>query len=193
MAAPEGSLGSRQVPRLRQVLDASLQMAAECQASSEPVPVARQPWAAQLQLALKAAGVAFDPQQRAALCPDEVRQTALIGPPNAEVPVCRCGGARQTWLLGHLPFSAGGADLQLQQLRRRCPHLHLNLCAHLCWCAHLCMHALDVRSSRCVIRSSTSTLFRPGGMVPLPAGPCMAGGCPSAASAASSWWAEPWR
>lgn len=68
VAAPEGSL-------LRQVLDASLQMAAECQSGG--VPVAQQPWAAQLQLAMAAAGVAFDPQQRAALCPDEVRQTAL--------------------------------------------------------------------------------------------------------------------
>ena len=70
VAAPEGSL-------LRQVLDASLQMAAQCQTSREPVPVARQPWAAQLHLAMEAAGVAFDPQRRVVLCPDEVRETAL--------------------------------------------------------------------------------------------------------------------
>ena len=66
VAAPEGSL-------MRQVVDASLQMAAECHAT----PVAQLPWAAQLQRAMAAAGVAFDPQQWATLCPDAVREAAL--------------------------------------------------------------------------------------------------------------------
>ena len=66
VAAPEGSL-------MRQVVDASLQMAAECHAT----PVAQLPWAAQLQRAMAAAGVVFDPQQRATLCPDAVREAAL--------------------------------------------------------------------------------------------------------------------
>ena len=43
---------------MRQVVDASLQMAAECHAT----PVAQLPWAAQLQRAMAAAGVVFDPQ-----------------------------------------------------------------------------------------------------------------------------------
>jgi hypothetical protein len=66
VAAPEGSL-------MRQVVDASLQMAAECHAT----PVAQLPWAAQLQRAMAAAGVVFDPQHRATLCPDAVREAAL--------------------------------------------------------------------------------------------------------------------
>ena len=69
VAAPEGSL-------LHQVVDASLQMAAECE--DMPASQAAQlPWAAQLQRAMAAAGVEFDPQLRAPLCPDEVRQAAL--------------------------------------------------------------------------------------------------------------------
>ena len=66
VSAPEGGL-------MQQVLDASLQMTAECQG----MPPAQMPWAAQLQRAMAAAGVAFDPQQRAPLCPADVRQAAL--------------------------------------------------------------------------------------------------------------------
>ena len=60
---------------MQQVLDASLQLAAECQ--GERMALADLPWAAQLQRAMTAAGVDFDPQQRAALQPTAVRQTAL--------------------------------------------------------------------------------------------------------------------
>ena len=66
VAAPPGSL-------LQRVLDASLQLAADCQG----VPAAQLPWAAQLQRAMTAAGVEFDPLQRQQLSPDSVRQAAL--------------------------------------------------------------------------------------------------------------------
>ena len=69
VAAPAGSL-------LHQVVDASLQMAAEC-VDMPAAQAAQLPWAAQLQRAMAAAGVDFDPQRRAPLCPDEVRQTAM--------------------------------------------------------------------------------------------------------------------
>lgn len=50
---------------MQQVLDASLELAAECQ--GQRIALDDLPWAAQLQQAMAAAGVDFDPQQRAAL------------------------------------------------------------------------------------------------------------------------------
>jgi hypothetical protein len=66
VAAPEGSL-------MRQVLDASMQMAAD----NAGLPYTRLPWAAQLQHALTAAGVECDLREQAPLEPDSVRQAAL--------------------------------------------------------------------------------------------------------------------
>ena len=68
VAAPQGSI-------MQQVLDASLQLAADCQ--GERIALAAQPWAAQLQQAMAAAGVKFDPHQKSALQPAAVRQAAL--------------------------------------------------------------------------------------------------------------------
>ncbi|KAL4440245.1 hypothetical protein ABPG75_003246, partial [Micractinium tetrahymenae] len=68
VAAPQGSI-------MQQVLDAGLQMAAECQGGQ--IALAKLPWIAQLQQAMSAVGVDFDPQQRAALQPAAVRQAAL--------------------------------------------------------------------------------------------------------------------
>jgi hypothetical protein len=67
VAAPAGSI-------MQQVLEASLQLATECPVR---MPAAQQPWAAQLQGAMTAAGVDFDPQQRAELPHEQVRQAAL--------------------------------------------------------------------------------------------------------------------
>jgi hypothetical protein len=68
VAAPAGSI-------MRQVLDASLQLAADCQAETRRP--AHMPWAAQLQAALTEAGLDFDPQQKAPLQPAAVRRAAL--------------------------------------------------------------------------------------------------------------------
>jgi len=60
------------------VLEASLQMAAEWSSASErQMPRAHLPWALQLQRAMAAAGVAFDPAQRAPLQQAAVRRSAL--------------------------------------------------------------------------------------------------------------------
>ncbi len=66
LKAPEGSI-------TQQVLTASLEMAAD----TAGISAAQLPWAAQLQQAMTAAGVAFDAQQRLPLGPEVVRQTAL--------------------------------------------------------------------------------------------------------------------
>lgn len=58
---------------MQRVLQASLQMAADCRG----VPAAHLPWAAQLQRAMAAAGVEFDPQLQEQLSVDSVRQAAL--------------------------------------------------------------------------------------------------------------------
>ena len=68
VTAPEGSI-------MRQVLDASLQLAAECQ--GRHVPAAELPWAAQIQQAMAVVQIAFDPQQREPLQPAAVRRAAL--------------------------------------------------------------------------------------------------------------------
>ena len=72
VAAPEGSL-------MRQVLDASLQLAAEHTPSRHRGPhgIAQLPWAAQLQSALTEAGIAADLQQRQPLQPEAVQEAAL--------------------------------------------------------------------------------------------------------------------
>ena len=72
VAAPEGSL-------MRQVLDASLQLAAEHTPSRHRGPhgIAQLPWAAQLQSALAEAGIAADLQQRQPLQPEAVQEAAL--------------------------------------------------------------------------------------------------------------------
>lgn len=76
VATPPGSI-------MHQVLDASLQLAAECEdeqlalAGRKAGRQAHLPWATQLQQAMTAAGVDFDPQQREPLQPAEVRRTAL--------------------------------------------------------------------------------------------------------------------
>ena len=71
LAAPEGSL-------MGTVLEASLQMAAEWgSVPAQRLPRGHLPWALQLQRAMAAAGVDFDPQQRAPLVQAEVRQAAL--------------------------------------------------------------------------------------------------------------------
>ncbi|PSC67187.1 hypothetical protein C2E20_9123 [Micractinium conductrix] len=70
--APEGSL-------MRQVLDASLQLAADHTPSRHRGPhgIAQMPWAAQLQSALAEAGIAADLQQRQPLQPEAVQEAAL--------------------------------------------------------------------------------------------------------------------
>ena len=72
VAAPEGSL-------MRQVLDASLQLAADHTPSRHRGPhgIAQMPWAAQLQSALAEAGIAADLQQRQPLQPEAVQEAAL--------------------------------------------------------------------------------------------------------------------
>ena len=72
VAAPEGSL-------MRQVLDGSLQLAAEHTPSRHRGPhgIAQLPWAAQLQSALAEAGIAADLQQRQPLQPEAVQEAAL--------------------------------------------------------------------------------------------------------------------
>ena len=72
VAAPEDSL-------MRQVLDASLQLAADHTPSRHRGPhgIAQMPWAAQLQSALAEAGIAADLQQRQPLQPEAVQEAAL--------------------------------------------------------------------------------------------------------------------
>ncbi|PSC67546.1 ribosomal large subunit pseudouridine synthase D [Micractinium conductrix] len=72
VAAPEGSL-------MRQVLDASLQLAADHTPSRHRGPhgIAQMPWAAQLQSALAEADIAADLQQRQPLQPEAVQVAAL--------------------------------------------------------------------------------------------------------------------
>ena len=72
VAAPEGSL-------MRQVLDASLQLAADHTPSRHRGPhgIAQMPWAAQLQSALAEAGIAADLQQRQPVQPEAVQEAAL--------------------------------------------------------------------------------------------------------------------
>ena len=64
---------------MRQVLDASLQLAAEHTPSRHRGPhgIAQMPWAAQLQSALAEAGIAADLQQRQPLQPEAVQEAAL--------------------------------------------------------------------------------------------------------------------
>ena len=64
---------------MRQVLDASLQLAAEHNPSRHRGPhgIAQLPWAAQLQSALAEAGIAADLQQRQPLQPEAVQEAAL--------------------------------------------------------------------------------------------------------------------
>ena len=63
----------------RQVLDASLQLAADHTPSRHRGPhgIAQMPWAAQLQSALAEAGIAADLQQRQPLQPEAVQEAAL--------------------------------------------------------------------------------------------------------------------
>ena len=62
---------------MRQVLDASMQLAATGTSHEPSLGRERQPWATQLQRAMLAAGVEFDLQQRQQLDPAVVRQAAL--------------------------------------------------------------------------------------------------------------------
>ena len=68
MAAPEGSV-------LRQVLDASLELATECEGGR--VEAADLSWAVQLQRALEASGVQFNPHQRTPLSPTTTEGAVL--------------------------------------------------------------------------------------------------------------------
>ena len=64
---------------MQQVLDASLQLAAECQGTR--MAADQLPWAAQIRQALQDAGVEFDPEQRAPLQPAAVRDAAPLPAP----------------------------------------------------------------------------------------------------------------